>query len=197
MEIDRKPKPRTTELPQPGASYAAPLELLDACHQRVRRSLQLLQRLAEHVAAHGADADAAQAAADVLRYFDIAAPLHHEDEERHIFPPLEQGGEPQMAKACAALRAEHQQIAALWQQRLRPLLDAVRQRTLTELDAAELALAAADFAALHAGHLEREDGLVFPAAAARLDAAAQQAMGLEMAARRGLDLSGSAAHGNR
>lgn len=196
MEIDRKPKPRTTELPQPGASYAAPLELLDACHQRVRRSLQLLLRLAAHVAAHGADADAAQAAADVLRYFDVAAPLHHEDEERHLFPLFEQGGEPRLAEACATLRAEHLQIAALWQQRLRPLLEAVHQRD-AGLDRAALTRAAADFDTLHAGHLACEDQLVFPAAASQLGAAAQQAMGLEMAARRGLDLSGSAARGSR
>jgi hemerythrin-like domain-containing protein len=197
MEIKRGPLPGSGDAPRPGAAYAEPFGLLDACHERVRRSLDLAQRLAAHVARHGADVDAAQAAADVLRYFDIAAPLHHEDEERHVFPLLEQSGEPRLAEACAALRAEHLQIAALWQQRLRPLLETVRQRTVADFDAGELARAAADFAALHAGHLQREDGLVFPAAATRLDAPAQQAMGLEMAARRGLDLSGSAARGSR
>ena len=196
MEIKRTPPAASGEAPRPGAAYAEPFGLLDACHERVRRSLDLAQRLAAHVAAQGADADAAQAAADVLRYFDLAAPLHHEDEERHVFPLLEQLGEPRLAAACAALRAEHVQIAALWQQRLRPLLETVRQRTETP-DVDELARAAADFAALHTGHLEREDQLVFPAAATRLDAAAQQAMGLEMASRRGLDLSGSAARGSR
>ena len=197
MEIKHEPRPEGREMPQPGASYAAPLDLLDACHQRVRRSLALLHRLSAHVAAHGADEDAARAATDVLRYFDIAAPLHHEDEERHVFPLFEHGGdEPGLAAACAALRDEHLQIATLWQQRLRPLLDAVRLRT-AGLDADALKHAAADFAAVHARHLEHEDRLVFPAAAARLDVAAQQAMGLEMAARRGLDLSGSAARESR
>jgi hypothetical protein len=56
----------------PAASLDQPFELLAGCHDRVRRSLALLQRLVEHVRAHGADAQARSAADDVLRYFDIA-----------------------------------------------------------------------------------------------------------------------------
>ena len=74
----------------PGAGFDQPFEMLDACHDRVRRSLDLLRRLRDYLRGHGhgCDDSARQAARDVLRYFDIAAPLHHEDEELHVFPPL-------------------------------------------------------------------------------------------------------------
>jgi hemerythrin-like domain-containing protein len=72
----------------PGAGYEAPFEMLEACHERVERMLRLLQRLREHLNVTGRDAQAAEAARDVLRYFDQAAPRHHEDEERHVFPAV-------------------------------------------------------------------------------------------------------------
>ena len=72
----------------PGAGFDQPFEMLDACHDRVRRSLDLLARLRSYLRDKGCDDSARQAARDVLRYFDMAAPLHHEDEERHVFPPL-------------------------------------------------------------------------------------------------------------
>lgn len=72
----------------PGAGYEAPFEMLDACHERVERMLRLLHRLRAHLQASGWDAQAAEAAHDVLRYFNEAAPRHHEDEERHVFPAV-------------------------------------------------------------------------------------------------------------
>lgn len=174
--MTKPPIPRTME---PGASYAAPFELLDACHERVRRSLALLLRLPPHLRRHGADAAALAAAADVLRYFDIAAPLHHQDEELHVFPAL--AGDP----LCQRLLAQHREIEARWQALRAELLQ------LAQLDTARLealSRAATAFAELHAEHLRSEDELVFPQARARLDAAAQRSMGREMARRRGLQL---------
>ncbi len=86
----------------PGAGFDQPFEMLDACHDRVRRSLDLLRRLRDYLRGHGhgCDDSARQAARDVLRYFDIAAPLHHEDEEMHVFPPLLDNGTPEVRAAA-------------------------------------------------------------------------------------------------
>ena len=54
-----------------GSSYEQPFELLQACHERVERSLQLLVRLCQHLKVQGLDGNARDAARDVLRYFDI------------------------------------------------------------------------------------------------------------------------------
>jgi len=162
-----------------GSSYAAPFGLLAACHERVQRSLDLLLRLLAHALSQGPDRLAQDAAADVLRYFDIAAPLHHQDEERHVFPALP--GDPR----CQRLIAQHREIDTQWQALRAGLQDLARLDAAQLLDLEQQAQA---FAALHEAHLRCEDELVFPAAAVQLDAAAQQAMGSEMAARRGLRL---------
>lgn len=164
------------------AGFDEPFALLAGCHERVRRSLDLLQRLSEHVATQGADAACGSAARDVLRYFDLAAPAHHEDEERHVLPLMQASGDAELVRAAARLERDHDAIRAAWQA-LRPLLLQVVDEARCA-DSAALAAAAARFVKAHDGHLELEDGLVFPAAA-RLhpDVAA---MGREMAARRGV-----------
>jgi hemerythrin-like domain-containing protein len=168
----------------PAAGFEQPFEMLAACHDRLRRSLALLQRLQAHVAEHGADRPAREAAADVRRYFTLAAPAHHEDEERHVLPLLAAGGGDRAALA-ERLRAEHRQMQAQW-----TALDAQLEQLEagTPPKAVAFADAVARFVALHEAHLRHEDGVAFPQAAAALagDVARLQAMGDEMAARRGV-----------
>src|ERR1700748_365943 len=71
-----------------GPSFEEPFEMLHACHQRMERMLALLRKLRSHMRASGADEEVRQAARDVMRYFDKAAPQHHRDEELHVFPTL-------------------------------------------------------------------------------------------------------------
>src|SRR5262245_29342125 len=99
---------------EPAATFDQPFEMLSACHDRVRRSLSLLQRLVEHVQGHGADQRAREAARDVLRYFNVAAPAHHEDEERHVVPALRASGDPEAIAAAQKLLDEHEAIRKAW-----------------------------------------------------------------------------------
>ncbi|MBS1228258.1 MAG: hemerythrin protein [Proteobacteria bacterium] len=69
-------------------SLDEPLEMLEACHGRIEAQLQTLERLLVYLPQHGADDQARQAARNILRYFDLAGPNHHEDEERSLFPTL-------------------------------------------------------------------------------------------------------------
>lgn len=160
----------------PAVGFEQPFEMLAACHERVRRSLDLLLRLQAHVQGHGADAQARGAAADVLRYFDLAGPKHHEDEERHVLPRLRATGAMALAER---LQAEHGAMAAAWAA-LRPALQAIADGRAAALDAT----ACRAYAELYAGHMAAEEGQAFPQARAGLDAAAEAAMGEEMAGRR-------------
>ena len=173
-----------------GSSYDEPFELLGACHERVERSLQLLVRLCQHLKVQGVDASARDAARDIRRYFDIAAPLHHEDEELHVFPVLEQSDDERLQDACARLRDEHLRIHAQWQvlRTLLAQLDSTPEGPLPEGQMGVLSRAADAFVDIHQEHLRLENQLVFPSARQGLNAARQQAMGEEMASRRGLDL---------
>lgn len=166
----------------PSAGFEAPFELLLACHERVRRSLRLLLRLGAHLAEGGDPAQARDAAADVRRYFEVAAPLHHEDEARHLFPLLQAQGAAALAQRLAA---EHERMDAAWPA-VRADLDALVDE---RFDAAGLPAARgrwAAFAALYDGHIAAEEGEAYPFCRARLDAAALAAIGAEMAGRRGV-----------
>ncbi|WP_428422497.1 hemerythrin domain-containing protein [Methylibium sp.] len=167
----------------PAAGFEQPFELLLACHERVRRSLGLLGRLIEHIAAHGHDAKSRSAAADVLRYFDVAAPLHHQDEELHVFAVLAGSGNTELATRVAGLRGDHLRMEALWGELRAPLLAWAQPDAAGAVDAA-VRQCAAEFERLYAAHLQTEEGIVFPAARARLDAAQLAAMSACMQRRR-------------
>lgn len=162
----------------PAAGFEQPYEMLAACHERVERMLVLLDKLHAHVKAFGADEQAQRAALDVMRYFDIAAPLHHQDEEKHVFPRLRAQGQGALADR---LLAEHAQMVPAW---------AALRTTLAEIAEGRRPVMGArswnDFAALYRRHLADENEAAYPAAAAATAADDARAMGAEMAARRGL-----------
>ena len=52
----------------PAASFDQPFEMMEACHDRVQRSLDLLERIVRHIDENGHDAQSRSAVQDVLRY---------------------------------------------------------------------------------------------------------------------------------
>lgn len=166
------------------AGFEQPFEMLEACHERVQRMLALLARLRAHLREHGADTQARQAARDVMRYFDQAAPQHHRDEELHVFPPVLAQGDPGRVAVVTRLLQDHRDMEAGWT-RARAVLARVADGTLPRMEPSD-ATALDAFAALYAGHLAAEENLAYPAARALLDAPALAAIGAEMAARRGV-----------
>ncbi|MDO4795581.1 MAG: hemerythrin domain-containing protein [Brachymonas sp.] len=153
--------------PAEAASFDEPLTLLHACHDRVHERCALLQKLWQHMATHGADTQAQDAAANILRYFDVAAPHHHEDEERHVFPVLLASGDAQLEQCARTLLQQHQDMAATWQQ-LRPLLQAAQQGQTPDL-AAHAGLIE-QFLALYEAHIALEEEVAFPAGFAAMPA---------------------------
>ena len=167
----------------PAVGFDTPFEMLQACHERVKRTLALLQKLVGYLHDHACDDSARQAARDVLRYFDMAAPLHHEDEELHVFPLLLSRGDAAVVAQVQQLQGDHNAMGQHWQDarvRLLALADGVSDRFSTDDEAAF-----ARFAAGYAEHIRCEEEVVYPAASALLDAAALQRMGNEMRQRRG------------
>lgn len=95
----------------PAPGFDQPLEMLQACHGRIEERLQTLERLAEHAATRGPDANAQSAAKDVLRYFDTSGAQHHQDEDEDLFPLLRKraaaSGRNEVAAAVDELEREH------------------------------------------------------------------------------------------
>ena len=167
----------------PAVGFDTPFEMLEACHERVERSLDLLARLCTYLQDHACDDTARQAAHDVLRYFDLAAPLHHEDEELHVFPLLLARGDATVVAQVRQLQADHLRMEQNWQA-ARALLLALAEGRQTAFSAADEAVLT-DFAAGYGAHIRTEEDTVFPAARTLLDAQALAHMGREMRQRRG------------
>lgn len=189
----------------PGAGYEAPFEMLEACHERVERILRLLQRLRVHLQTKGRDQQAVEAARDVLRYFDQAAPHHHADEERHVFPAVlaapdapimcstdtksETKGGASLHALVYRLQQDHLDMQTNWDS-ARPVLERVVQPAADlwqPLNAAEEAILER-FASLYASHIKAENQVIYPAAQRALSQTAQHSMSKDMMARRGVVL---------
>lgn len=193
MADNAGPDPRATTRPvmlpghrAPAAGFEAPFEMLASCHERVERMLKLQARLQQHLLDKGCDEPARQAARDVMRYFDIAAPLHHQDEELHVFPPLLAGPDAGVRERVARLIQDHRQMEVDWAEARRVLLAIADSPasgwtplTVGQTDALT------QFAALYRRHLDEEDGVAYPAAQCVLSPAAVQAMSEDMMQRRG------------
>jgi hemerythrin-like domain-containing protein len=173
----------------PAVGPEAPFEMLEACHERVQRSLQLLHKLQTYLAHTGHDASAAQAAQDVLRYFNLAAPLHHQDEELHVFPPLLELQDATLTTAVHQLIADHRAMEAAWGPAA-AVLQCIASGAASEAGCAWPPLTAAQtaslqkFADLYGPHIALEEGVVYPRARALLSAEALLAMSADMVRRR-------------
>ncbi len=168
----------------PSAGFEVPLEMLAACHLRVQSQCQTLLRLLPHVAAHGADAQAREAAIAVMRYFDTAARQHHEDEERDLFPALldSMAGSDAVClrELSDALVADHRALEQHWRQ-LRRVLEPVAAGTAATLATDPVQT----FVGLYDRHIAREEAELLPMAARLLDDATLDRIGLAMRVRRG------------
>ena len=184
------------QIAQPGQSapavgFEAPFDMLNACHERVERMLVLIVRLQARLQEQGLDDQVRQAARDVMRYFDIAAPLHHEDEERHVFPPLMCGADAAVKALVLRLIQDHRQMEVAWQG-ARAVLHALAEhdgaQPFEELTVWQK-VALNDFARLYRQHLDDEDKVAYPAAQGLLPPAALADMSQDMMARRGVKKS--------
>lgn len=179
------PVPSLPGFHSPAVGFEQPFDMLHACHERVQRTLNLLDRLLAHIAQHGHDSASRSAAADVLRYFDIAAPHHHQDEERHVFPALaaQAALQPALQSAIQQLLAEHQRLTQLWAD-LRPSLLTWRDAaTPAAPSAAEVALSH-ELVTLYQAHIALEETQIYPAAAQQFSPEGLAEIGGEMQGRR-------------
>lgn len=160
-------------------TFETPIAMLIACHDRVRQYAALTEKLAIHLQKNGADAAAVAGAQSILRYFDVAAPLHHQDEDDDLFPALLQKARPELACVIQEVTAEHAELGALWQQVRVALLAVVAG------DAKALTLSVArEFALRYPAHAAREELEIYPFAAILLSELDLAQMGKVMSARR-------------
>ena len=165
--------------------FDQPIAVLKHCHGRIRKQLATLDKLLDHLPAHGADEQAQQAAAAVRKYFDKAAHLHHDDEEQDLLPMLHgvaQGEDLATLQALApSILQDHKDMDAMWQD-LHEQLSAVADGSGTYLAPATVR----DFVQRYESHMAREEGVVAPMALRLFDADRMATLGAAMRRRRGI-----------
>ncbi|WP_377702158.1 pyridoxamine 5'-phosphate oxidase [Pseudoduganella sp. UC29_71] len=171
--------------------FSQPIAVLKHCHDRIRKQLATLQNLLAHLPQHGADDQARQAARAVLKYFNNAAHLHHEDEEHNLLPMLDataRGADADVLhEMMPRLLAQHQQMDADWNI-IKSQLDKIATGTDTALSAPAVEKFVADYTA----HMEQEEQNIAPMAKRIFSPAQMQELGEAMQARRGIGAAAAA-----
>jgi pyridoxamine 5'-phosphate oxidase len=173
-------------LSDPAPDFDQPVAVLKHCHGRIRKQLATLEKLLAHLPEHGADEQARQAATAVLKYFDKAAHLHHDDEEQDLLPMLlavAKGDDAATLQALApVILQEHKDMDAMWQD-LHEQLTGVADGSGAQLSASIVRR----FVQNYQGHMEREEGIVAPMALRLFGPDQMARLGAAMRRRRGLD----------
>ncbi len=162
--------------------FSRPMAVLKACHERIRSQCDTLRRLVEHVEQHGCDDQARQTAANVIRYFDSAARIHHEDEEHDLLPRMMSAATlirgSSLTRMVADIATEHREMDRSWTE-LRSMLQEVmvNQETVDSLQVDR-------FVKLYRAHLAMEESNVFPLAEMLLSRQDLADIGANMAQRR-------------
>jgi pyridoxamine 5'-phosphate oxidase len=175
----------TPFLPDPAPDFDQPVAVLKHCHGRIRKQLATLEKLLTHLPEHGADEQARQAAQAVLKYFETAAHLHHDDEEQDLIPMLRavaQGEDAATLQALApTILQDHKEMDAMWQ-------DLHEQLTLIA-DGSSTVLAAGTvqrFTQRYLSHMEREESTMAPMAVRLFSPEQMAQLGQAMRRRRGI-----------
>lgn len=175
----------STSLIDTAPDFGQPIAVLKHCHDRIRKQLATLQKLLDHLPQFGADDQARQAAHAVLKYFNNAAHLHHEDEEHNLLPMLDgtarEADAALLRELMPRLLAQHRQMDADWLI-IKSQLDKIAIGTDTALSTEAVQQFVADYTA----HMEQEEQHIAPMAKRLFSAAQMQELGDAMQARRGI-----------
>jgi hemerythrin-like domain-containing protein len=168
--------------------------MLGDCHHRIVRFLHVLVSLSTQENGGPLSDQQRSLLATSLRYFREAAPKHTADEEESLFPRLRHLSVPGLDAVLARIDSLEQDHECA--ERSHVEVDRLGQSWLTDgrlsaEDASRLSTLLNQLADLYRHHIGAEDMEVFPFAARVLSAAQREAIGAEMAARRGLAGAGS------
>lgn len=163
--------------PQQLVTWDEPIDMLYACHGRVKDFCRQLSILPDYLDKNGVNQAVKNDVQQILNYFNQAAPLHHDDEEKDFFPALAQQL-PQAQKEIDELEKQHIHLHSNWD-RLSAQLQQLLAGDIQQIDRQLIA----DFIAGYDMHIALEEPL-FELGRQHLEQEQLKAMGKIMAARR-------------
>jgi hemerythrin-like domain-containing protein len=174
-----------TSLPKTLPGFDEPLEMIEACHDRIELQLCTLEGLVPYIEAHGPDEAARKAARAVMRYFDTAGEAHNRDEDEDLFPLIRaaaaRDGRHEIGATLYELEREHENMDRLYSE-VRARLDAIAggQAGQPALDADLVTR----FAWIYRRHMQLESDLLLPYARRVIESSQRAMLGARMAERR-------------
>jgi iron-sulfur cluster repair protein YtfE (RIC family) len=176
MSLSNPADGNTGDTPAP----SGPLEMLRACHARIRHFVQLSRTLAE--ASGVPRREIATAAAAVFSCFSHAVPRHEADENESLFPRLQAALPPGalVREAVETMVEQHQAIDELAAELL-SLCDSLRRHPeLLPSLARRLQNVTSALDQIFAAHFQLEETVIFPALQQLLTEAQLEEMSREM-----------------
>src|SRR4051812_12985750 len=174
---------------KPESNFADPIGLLTDCHRRIERFLSVLVQVAAQAKGGSLTSEQRVAMETALRYFRDAAPKHTADEESTLFPRLRLCDRPDLQAVFArmdSLESDHDRAERSHAEVDRLGASWLASGSLPREDAERLSELLTGLTELYKAHIQIEERELFPAASGVLAAADREAIGAEMAARRGL-----------
>jgi iron-sulfur cluster repair protein YtfE (RIC family) len=168
---------------------SSPVELLLACHTRIRHFVQMGRTLA------GAKAvsieEVRETAETLLRYFQQALPLHEADENESLFPRLLTLPDGNLVReAGEAMVEQHRAIHELVEELVAVCTLLEKQPARLPALGFRLEQVTRAMAEVFGAHLTLEESVIFPAIDELLTPEQRDGMLIEMRARRGPQPSG-------
>lgn len=99
--------------PQNFVTWDEPIDMLYACHGKVKNFCRQLQLLPDYLDKNGVNQAVKNDVQQILNYFNQSAPLHHDDEEKDFFPALIKQ-RPEAQTEVDLLEAQHIELHRNW-----------------------------------------------------------------------------------
>lgn len=174
---------------KPEAGFDEPIGILTDCHKRIREFLRAMVIAAKNPPARPFDEHELARVRGALRYFRVSGPKHSADEEESLFPRMRQMNSAPVNAALDVvdrIEEEHRYAEAKQLEVARLFEGWMENGSIPEADHEQLNSILAELTGHYDQHITTEEQKVFPAAAEMLTPADEEAIGKEMAARRGV-----------
>lgn len=169
---------------RPDSGFDDPIGMLKDCHRRIERFLHILCLVADRAQGRALSDEETQAIQAALQYFREGGQRHTTDEEQSLFPRLQAESVRNSFEELGRLENDHDHANSLHETVDRLYTAWMAAGKLSTQDERQLAAATEQLKRLYAEHIQVEEQIVFPRAAAILDSQAIAAIGQEFRARR-------------
>ena len=167
--------PPSTMWPSANERRSDGLVVFDACHRRTLAIVGALEEMVATLDLEGPSAATRAEAASIAEFLSGEARIHHEHEERFVFPALLRGADPSLMRAARRLHEDHDRIEEAWME-LEPHVQAIATGFGT-WDMDVLRQGVPLLAALQREHIEAEELLIYPELRSRLGSTDRRALG--------------------